>query len=186
MRTPVKIVLILSLILNVALIGVVGGFAYKKHKFHKSWDHKSHKHKLSDDTREKMSAVFRENKADMKTAFKNMRQAQEELVEILSAPVFDQAAFEQVTATLKEQKLKMIDWKMDMTAKVAAELTPEERQKMAGHLASMIVKGPRDHHKKNSYQYRKNKTDQNADMGSDENDKSADTGDAPEPETMQP
>lgn len=144
MSRAVKIILALSLIVNVALMGMAGSFVYKK-KQHQNYmksvhdGAKKHKSEIQSKMREKLKA----SRGEFKTVFKGARKSHKALLEVLSAEEFDQAAFDKAAAMLLENQTDMTRIKMNVMGQVASELSADERKAMAHHLMGSVLKGNR-------------------------------------------
>jgi uncharacterized membrane protein len=141
MSKRLKMVFMVSLILNVLLIGVVGGLAYKKWSAH-PW-HKI-KHELSPETRHIVGRNLQSAFRDIKPLGNKARKARADLVKILSAEEFDGEEFDKAAARLVDVQDEMRAKKIAVTKEVAEQLSYEERQKMADRMTKMIG-GGREH-----------------------------------------
>jgi uncharacterized membrane protein len=136
MSKTIRILIISSLILNVLLIGIIIG-SMSDRLFRKDFPRRKppelglklppDKKKLFLDTMEK---VFREND-DIR---KQMDEARERVLSILSAPEFDEAAYQVETAKLEKLRGMMMQRFADATKELAKRFNQEERKALAEHL----------------------------------------------------
>jgi uncharacterized membrane protein len=136
MSKTIRILVISSLILNVLLIGIIIG-SMTNRLFREDFLRKPppplavklppSKEKLFLDTMEK---AFRENDHIRK----QMDEARERVLSILSAPEFDEAAYQAETARLEELRGVMMKRFADATKELAKQFNREERKVLAEHL----------------------------------------------------
>ncbi len=135
MSKTIKWVLALSLFLNVLLAGVLLG--------HVSGDmaHPPRMHDmpkniagLSPEKQKMVDEVWADFRSGNSERFTKMKAAREEVVAIMEAPEFDEAAFRaksaELGAMMSESKKKMID----NMANVAKQFNQEERKALAQHM----------------------------------------------------
>ncbi len=138
MGKRIKILLISSLVLNVLVLGVVGGHVYKR------WaDHPWHqvKQELSPETRNVVGRTFQGAFREIRPLGNDARKARAELVKVLSAKEFDGDAFDKVAQRLVDVRGDMAALKIQATKDVASQLSVEERRKMADRMAKMVGGG---------------------------------------------
>jgi uncharacterized membrane protein len=136
MSKTIKILIISSLILNVLLIGIMIG-SISDRLFRRDFPRRPppelrvnlppDKEKLFSDTMEK---AFRENDHIRK----QMDEARERVLSILSAPEFDEAAYQAEAANLEKLRGVMMQRFADATQELAKQLNQEERKALAVHL----------------------------------------------------
>jgi uncharacterized membrane protein len=136
MSKTIRILIISSLILNVLLIGIIIG-SMSDRLFRKDFPGRKppelglklspDKEKLFSDTMEK---AFRENDHIRK----QMDEARERVLLILSAPEFDEAAYQAETAKLEELRGVMMQRFADATKELAKQFNQGERKVLAEHL----------------------------------------------------
>jgi len=141
MKKCFKILLSVSLLANVLLLGFVGGHIYKRWAHH-PWQ--SMKQELSPETRNVVGRAFQSTFKDMKPLGDEARKARAEMLKILSAPEFDEAAFDAAAAELAKTQDEMTALKIQATKDVAKLMSAEERVKMADRMVKMIG-GGREH-----------------------------------------
>ena len=138
MNKRTKTLLTVSLLLNILLIGVVGGHVYKK------WaDHPWHevKKELSPESRNVVGRTFQSAFREIRPLGEEARKARASLVKILSAQEFDEDAFDEAADKLVKIRGDMTALKIQASKDVAKELSVEERKKMANRMAKMIGGG---------------------------------------------
>ena len=136
MSKTIRILIIGSLILNVLLIGIIVG-SMSNRLFKEDFPRRHpppltvnlppDKEKLFSDTMEK---AFRENDHIRK----QMDEARERLLSILSASEFDEAAYQVETAKLERLRSVMMQRFADATKELAKKFNQEERKTLAEHL----------------------------------------------------
>jgi uncharacterized membrane protein len=136
MSKTIRILIISSLILNVLLIGIIIG-SMSDRLFRKDFPMRKppafglklppDKGKLFSDTMEK---AFRENDHIRK----QMDEARERVLSTLSAPEFDEAAYQAETVKLEELRCVMMQRFADATRELAKQFNQEERKVLAEHL----------------------------------------------------
>jgi uncharacterized membrane protein len=136
MGKTIRILIISSLILNVLLIGIIIG-SMSDRLFRKDFPRRKPPElglKLSPDKEklflDMMAKVFREDD-DIR---KQMDEARERVLSILSAPEFDEAAYQAETAKLEELLGLMMKRLADATKELAKQFNQEERKALAEHL----------------------------------------------------
>lgn len=135
MKKSIKIIFTLSLLLNLILMGVVGGGLYKKYE----------RHTLPSEFGENVRSTLKENvkksRQEIRAQFKEMRQYSEALKEIINAPEFDQEAYKAITGKILEGKDRVARQKADVMGNTLAELSQEERQEISAHIIKRL--GPK-------------------------------------------
>lgn len=135
MRKSMKILFTASVLLNVVLLGVGGGMAYKHWAEH-PWQ--KLKRDLAPETRNVIARNFRATHKQIKPLAEQAHQGREKLMEIIQAEEFDGAAFDDAVSEMQENQEKVMDIKIDTMKKIAAELPAEERAKMAKKFVSAL------------------------------------------------
>ena len=136
MSKTTRILIISSLILNVLFIGIIIG-SMSNRLFREDFPRKHppplavnlppDKEKLFSDTMEK---AFRENDHIRK----QMDEGRERVLSILSAPEFDEAAYQAETEKLEKLRGVMMQRFADATRELAKQFNQEERKALAEHL----------------------------------------------------
>lgn len=138
MKTGIKIIFTVSLLLNVLLLGVVGGHVYAQWKDHPWQDVRE---ELSPEARNHAARIFQSAFRKIREVGDEARKARGELVKILSAETFDAKAFDKEAAKLAEARAEITTLKIAATKEVAMALDAQERAKMAQRMTDMIGGG---------------------------------------------
>ena len=128
MTKTTKIIFTISLILNLALIGVIAGGVYKKAKRHMP------PAELSLSSREMMRENIENSKKTMRADFKKMKQHRDDLEDIMLADSFDIEAYNMVVERILDAKDRIAREKSVVMGKTLAQLPLAERKKFAGHV----------------------------------------------------
>lgn len=143
MTQTIKIIFTVLVLLNITLLGVVGGGYYKMQRQHVT--HETPNKEVRDFIKEKMKT----SKKGMLNQFKEIRQYHSELKQIVTAPEFDRAAYDEVVTKILEVKNQISHQKAEATGNILADMSQEQRQKMAEGLLKNLS-GKR-HLKKGSF-----------------------------------
>lgn len=141
MNKRVKIIFTLSVILNVLLVGIIGGHAYKRiHEFDmSSWDEV--KPLLAPPTRELIDKIKDEKKDRIVASIKEVRKYKTELEEIIGAPEFDNRKFNRTVRHWQDFQDRVTAGKIETIKTVARKASQEDRQKLASRFANMLMGG---------------------------------------------
>lgn len=130
-------VLALSLLVNILLIGYLAGNAAQRP--HWAGGMKIEEANLPEDKKAALKEAFAEFRESGKERRDEMRVKREEIIGILTAPEFDEAAFraksEELGAMFRDGRVRMTD----RMANIVKTMTQEERQE----LAKVMRKPPR-------------------------------------------
>ncbi len=144
MSRTIKTFFMLSMLLNIALIGLIGGHIYKRwNKYHAPAQ--STLEQFSPETRNLVGRTLQNSFKDMQPLGDEMRKKRASLLEILTADEFDEAAFDKVTQELDDIRVQMKDLKIETTKELAKTLPPEERKAFAKRMAKMVGGGFKQH-----------------------------------------
>ncbi len=146
MTKNLKIIFTVSLLLNIILIGILGGFVYKR--IHHDWFYGG-RTEFDPETRHMAAKVMRKVRGDVRGEVLKIRVTRSKLMEILEAKRFDESAFDATAEELRKSHDKIVTKKIQATKELAAELPDEERQKLAGRLSEAL--GERPHHRQSWY-----------------------------------
>jgi uncharacterized membrane protein len=128
-----KIFFTVSVLLNIALIGVFAGSALKRMNDDPL---RSVHAEMSPEARHivarKMQSAFRDNRAEMQKA----REAKKAVRDILSAEEFDAEAFEAKAMEMHDTRTKMGLRRIEVTKELASQLSQEDRKVLASRFAS--------------------------------------------------
>ena len=138
MSKRIKIIFTVSIALNVLLFGAGAG-----HVYHHWLSHPWHevKAELAPETRNIVGRTFQSAFREIRPLGQDARRARADLVKILSAQKFDEAAFDKAVERLSGVKSKMRATKIKATKDLAMQLSAEERRKMAERMAKMVGGG---------------------------------------------
>ncbi len=129
-KNSVRAAFTISILLNLLLIGVVGGMALRQPQ--KSW-HEATK-EMSPEAQHLMARTFQKSRRDMGAEIREMRAAKKALAKAVSAKEFDKKAYERAMKRLSVARAKMAEGRGEAIKELAAELPREERKKLAGRL----------------------------------------------------
>lgn len=139
-----------SIILNVVLLGVIGGHVYTRWQEH-SW--REIREEIAPETRNLVAKTFQDAFRDIRAVGGEARKTRAEILKILTAEKFDEKAFDKQAKKLMEQRVQITATKVRSTKALAKKLSAEERAKMAERMVTMLGGGPekqasRDHQPK--------------------------------------
>jgi len=138
MSKRARIIFTVSIVLNVLLLSMTVGHVYHRLSSH-SWH--AVKADLAPETRNIVGRTFQSAFREIRPLGQDARKARADLVKILSAKEFDEAAFDKTVARLSTVKSKMRAAKIQATKELAMQLSVEERRKMAQRMAKMAGGG---------------------------------------------
>lgn len=133
MNRTMKIIFTLSVVLNVMLIGALGGFFYKR-MTHMPHHDPALRESLDPQTRHLMARQFRAHKEEIGENIKAMRVVRQDIMTVMSAEEFDRAAYDQAVARLVQGQDTRMKHQAMMIGDIAGDLSVEERRKLAGLL----------------------------------------------------
>ena len=133
MSQKTKLAFIASIILNVLLLGVLLGQSPRR--FDRSAMREQRMEQAIKDMPEASKTRLREKFQQLRAAaeplFKEMRQVQDESVQLLSAEPFDEAAFDGQQAKMNELRANVTKKLSEVVKNTVKDLTPEERRRFA-------------------------------------------------------
>jgi uncharacterized membrane protein len=140
MRNPkvIKFMVTMSVLLNVLLLGTLGGMAYKKYADHQ--ERREIKESLTPEARHLMARTMQQNRSEIRAIMQESKRLQEDLVEVMSAEEFDEAAFDKAIEKLKDAQERVAGVKIEATRKLAQELSAEERKRLSKRLSNIFEK----------------------------------------------
>jgi len=136
MSKKMKIILAISVLLNMLFIGLVIG-------------HMTHRHKPGEFMRRRTMRLARTLSPEKRTLFmgtlekvyrdnegihEKIREGRKRIVSILSAPDFDENAYQEEVEKIHRLRGMMMQRLADATKELAKKFTPEERKALAAHL----------------------------------------------------
>ena len=137
-KSRTKLVCTVSILINILLLGMIAGHYYYKWSHH-PWQ--SVKKDLSPESRNIVGRTFQSAFRDIRPLGDEARKARAELIKILSAEEFDEAAFDKTVAEIVDVRREMTAIKIQATKDAAMNLSAEERKKMADRMAKMVGGG---------------------------------------------
>lgn len=138
MDKTTKIILSSSLVVNLLFAGLIGGHVYDRFKRH-PWQET--KEQLSPESRNLVGRTFQNAFREIKPLGDEARKVRAELVKILSADDFDEAAFDAQAEKMLEISGKMDAHKVETVKTLAMQLSPEDRRTMADKMAVLVGGG---------------------------------------------
>jgi uncharacterized membrane protein len=133
MSQKTKLAFIASIILNVLLLGVLLGQSPRR--FDRSAMREQRMEQAIKDMPEASKTRLREKFQQLRAAaeplFKEMRQVQDESVQLLGAEPFDEAAFDGQQAKMNELRANVTKKLSEVVKNTVKDLSPEERRRFA-------------------------------------------------------
>ncbi len=136
MNRRFKIILTISVLLNLVFAGVAAGLAMQCAG--PSWQPKEEMAKLSPEAKSLMGESFAQNRRAMDKVFKDAKKARHDVVNILTAETFDKDAYQKASDALRERQVQIMTKRAAAAGDLAAKMTPEDRKVMADWLAGPI------------------------------------------------
>lgn len=140
MNRKLKIILTVSIILNLLLLGILGGFAYKASRYMPRLD-PDLRAQMSPEGRHLMARTFAESRREMGDTFRAAGNARTELQQILEAETFDPDAYQAASAELQRLQIRIMEERARRAGELAAELSAEDR-KVTSRLLTSPRRGP--------------------------------------------
>lgn len=133
MSKRMKILFTLSILLNLILVGLVGGGAiHKYNSFHRHMESKfGH---LSPELKEKLKASFAASHDEIKASIKEGRAAKKQLKEAMNSEEFNEQLYDEASKKLNDLRYKMMQHKAAKTKALVKDLSADERRQMLGYL----------------------------------------------------
>lgn len=136
MSKKLKILFTISVLLNLAFIGIVVGHGLKR--YHDSpWQ--EFRQQLSPETQAVMRKTFEDKKDRIFSAIRTMREKKKNLVGIISAPEFNVQAFDAAVQDWQGFNQKMMQGKMETFKGILTQLPQGERQKLARRFVDVLT-----------------------------------------------
>lgn len=136
MKKSHKILFTLSIVLNLALTGVVAGHVVKRWR-DAPWQEVQKD--LSPQTRDLMRKMFMEKREKIKSNWKEMGEKKKAMEVILSAPEFDAQAFDTAVQDWQMFNSHVTQGKMEFFKSVMTQLPQEERIKLAEKFVKILT-----------------------------------------------
>lgn len=151
MRT-MKIIMTLSVVLNILFIGTIGSYAYKTMQHKPQWRERI-QDKLSPEGQNYMARTFQEIKAEMKNDFQDFRRLQQDMISLMEAEEFDDKAYDKLANEIAEKHMAMMAAKIKTHKQMAQDLSAEDRKLLARRLAHMGASKPKQGRNKQDRQW---------------------------------
>jgi uncharacterized membrane protein len=133
MNRKVRIVFLVSIILNVLLLGIVLGAL--PHRFERRVPFqerlKADAEKLPEPARTRFLEGMETARKEVEPMREQMRQAREETLRILASESFDEAAYDQQVDRIQKLRLELAKRMSNSIKQVAKNLAPEQRKELA-------------------------------------------------------
>lgn len=141
MRNAAKIVLTVSLVLNVLFLGAFFGRVYHGDR-HEPGDWQKMKVALAPETQEVLKATFSAKKRDVIPLFKQAHQKKEAMKFLIMAEEFDEQAYSFLAQEMKTLSMQLMTHRLITIKTILSQLPQAERAKMAEHTANMLLGNP--------------------------------------------
>lgn len=147
MSKKFKIILTVSIILNVLLLGVLIGMSADDLKDHRRMRGEMHRSidKLPGDKAKLVKQTMRSLRKDTKKTRRQIRKTRSSINKIITAPDFDESAFDKEIANLQNLTTEMMASFGKVTKELAVQLEQDEREVIAE-----LLKKKKFNHRKNS------------------------------------
>jgi uncharacterized membrane protein len=148
MSKRLKILVFVSLIINILLIGVVIGHFSTRYFVKKHF--KGHfpeiSTELSAEKQEMLTDAMIKHHTESRDTKRKIRRVREEIVKILTAPEFNEQLYDKKVAELHDLHGQMAKGLAEATKKLAVKFTPAERRVLAQILKRKPHRRPRGRH----------------------------------------
>lgn len=132
MNKPINIFILISVILNIFLIGTVIGYAsHQWGRHHWPRPEMAERHSLSPEKQDLLDSTMRQAFKEGKTYRREISQLQQEIIGILKAEPFDEAAYDSRIEKIHVLRGKQVRQFTDAIKHLAQTFTPEEREVLA-------------------------------------------------------
>lgn len=131
-----KIILTVSVLLNIVLAGITAGMMMQCGQ--PSWQPKEEMARLSPEAKSLMGESFAQNRRAMDKVFDDAKKARRDVVRILTAESFDKGAYEKASETLRDKQVQIMAKRAGAAGDLAAKMKAEDRKIMAEWLAGPI------------------------------------------------
>ena len=128
MSKTVKLVFLVSLVLNILLVGVLLGRLPRDVGFNRQQRLEQALKDLPEPTQTRFREKFKQMRAAGDPLRDQIRLAREETLRILSADPFDEAAYDRHVSQIDDLQLQMFKRMGQVVKEIANELPPEERR----------------------------------------------------------
>lgn len=133
-----KVILTVSLLVNVLLMGTIGGMAYKMSEGMRA-DFHAMRESLAPETRDLMKKTFMEKRKKIFAMKKEVRQRKNHLEEVMGAENFDPVVFDLAAKEFIDLNYKMSLDKIETTRELSEKLPQAEREKLAKFFVDVLT-----------------------------------------------
>ncbi len=143
-QSRLKWFLVASVCLNLVMIGIIIGAGFSHHYAHPKYHYKKHfLQQLPDEKRKTVREIFKKHRTKRREHRKVIRQARQNVREILRSPDYSKDSFEKALTKLRELKFKLRKARDAMIIEVTSRLNLEERRAFK----KTFRRGRRRHHR---------------------------------------
>lgn len=146
MTRTMKILLTVSVLLNVLLVGALGGYAFNAYQNRLEHNRSIHEG-LSPEGLQFLDESFQRVRSEMKDNFKEARHLRKDMMDVMMAEEFDSERFDALAQEMMAMHTAMMQAKMETHKSLAEKLPASDRQQLARWL-SKIGGSERSHRKK--------------------------------------
>lgn len=152
MTRTTKIILTVSILLNLLLSGALAGYAVKAYQHRPEYNKPFYK-ALSPEGQLLLDKVFQQARSEMKENFKEVRSLRHEIMTLLMAEKFDVEAFDTLTSEMMTMHVAMMKARMEAHKNLAQDLSTADRQQLAKFLSRLGGPGGGRHYKKETKRF---------------------------------
>ncbi|MGQ0526901.1 MAG: periplasmic heavy metal sensor [Alphaproteobacteria bacterium] len=131
-----KAIFTASIILNILLLGIIGGMAYKKHH---SPHWQSFKESLSPETQALVQEHFDQGRADIRPLLSELMKEREQMVATMSTEPFDASKFDNSVRHVQDIQRVISDKKAQSMRELMTKVPHDERVKLADNMARFFT-----------------------------------------------
>lgn len=128
MNRRIKLVFTISLLLNIVLISVGAGMAYKMRR------DLPFPHEMSPEAQNFMARTFQQGREEVKPLIDDTRAKRQIVESILIAPDFDRAAYNKAADAMLDARDRISRKKADIMGRALVDLPAPDRQKFANRI----------------------------------------------------
>lgn len=132
MNRKLRIIFTLSILLNVLLLGVLAGSFYKR--VYSPHDGPPPAHAADAKFSPRVAMAMKESRQQERALFDQMKDARKDIMDILEAPEFDEAAFIAASEKINKAQQSLVDVRTKATLDLAKNSTVEERKELVSHM----------------------------------------------------
>lgn len=138
MNRTIKLILTVSLLMNVMLTGLGIGYVYKTWRYR--MPENAARAQMSAAARDRVEGAFDDMRRDMQATFVDMRAARKDMMDIMAAEPFDAAAYDAAWRKLSNLQAKMGKMRAETVRGLASELKPEDRRLLTRYVSGSFGK----------------------------------------------